>query len=179
MHDTNIWVLARPRISFHSANGLCSLVGAARPAPSIGPRGPRAQRANSGPAYFLSYLPGLFPTLFFPGSFAGPSRPFSRLRFSHAVTRRMSNLTDPSAAAAAAAMQAKTDYMKANHNTLIYTISIVFAALSTICLSLRLIAKAMRKNPYTIDDWLLVAAWVCLSFSVNSALKVYQNVNSI
>lgn len=58
------------------------------------------------------------------------------------------------------AAPAKEVDLRENHNAVVISIAVVFATLSLLAVIARLVSRRARRQPYTIDDWLLVIAWV-------------------
>lgn len=50
-----------------------------------------------------------------------------------------------------------------NHTDSVYAVVTVFCILSFIALVLRLVSRSLKKVPLYYDDFLAVAAWVCLT----------------
>lgn len=49
-----------------------------------------------------------------------------------------------------------------NHNAEIISIVTVFSSLSLVALALRLISRRIKRVGFDWDDYLVVAAWVCI-----------------
>ena len=51
-----------------------------------------------------------------------------------------------------------------NHDAVIISIVTVFSSLSVVALTLRLMSRRIKRVDFDWDDYLVVAAWVCISF---------------
>ena len=56
-----------------------------------------------------------------------------------------------------------------NHNGEIISIVAVFSSLSVVALALRLISRRIKRVGFDWDDYLVVAAWVCISTKSTSS----------
>ena len=52
-----------------------------------------------------------------------------------------------------------------NHDAEIISIVSVFSTLSVVALALRLLSRRIKRVGFDWDDYLVVAAWVCISLS--------------
>jgi hypothetical protein len=50
-----------------------------------------------------------------------------------------------------------------NHNAEVISMAVVFSTASLLCVIARLASRKIRRQKFTLDDGLLVAAWVCVA----------------
>ena len=55
-----------------------------------------------------------------------------------------------------------------NHDAEIISIVTVFSSLSVVALALRLLSRRIKRVGFDWDDYLVVAAWVCISLRLTS-----------